>query len=59
MCFSIVAVCRSVAEEQSCKGKLQGCGVPIDHLPGDVQEDAVSLLVRVIQRTVRHEEEVQ
>ena len=54
----IVAVCRRFAEEQSREGELQGGGVAIDHLPGDVQEDAVALLVRVIQRSVRHEEEV-
>lgn len=53
-----VAVCRPIAEEQSRECELQGGGVTIDHLPGDVQEDAVVVLVRVVQRTVRHQEEV-
>jgi len=54
----IVAIGRRFAEEQSCEGELQGGGVAIDHLLGDVQEDAVVVFVRVVQRTVRHEEEV-
>lgn len=57
-CLLIVAVSRCFAEEQPRESELQGGGVPIGHLPGDVQEDAVSLLVRVVQRAVRHEEEV-
>lgn len=54
----IVAVSHCFAEEEPREGELHGGGVAIDHLPGDVQEDAVALLVRVVQRPVRHEEEV-
>ena len=57
-CLLIIAVRRRFAEEQSREGELHGGGVAINHLPRDVQEDAVALLVRVIQRSVRHEEEV-
>ena len=59
ICFSlIVAVCRSFAVEQSRKGELPRSTVTKDQLPGDVQEDAVALLVRVVQRAVRHVKEV-
>ena len=54
----IVAVSRCFAEKQSRESELQGGGVTIDHLSGNVQEDTVPLFVRVVQRAVRHEEEV-
>ena len=54
----IVAVCRRFAEEQTRESELQSGGVTIDHLFWNVQEDAVILFVRVVQRAIRHEEEV-
>ena len=54
----VVAVRRPVAEEQSRECKLQGGGVPIDHLPGNVQEDVDPFLIHVIQGTAWHEEEI-
>ena len=54
----IILVRRRVAEEESGEGKLEGGGVAIDHLAGDVQVVVVVLIVRVVQRTVRHKEEV-
>lgn len=46
--YLIVAVRRRFAEEQSRESELQGGGVAIDHLSGNVQEDASALLVRVV-----------
>lgn len=57
-CLLNVAIRSCFAEEQSRESELQGGSVPIGHLPGDVQEDAVALLVRVVQRAIRHKEEV-
>ena len=54
----IVAVRRRVAEEQPRERELLRDAVPIDLLRRNVQEDAVVVLVRVVQRTVRHHEEV-
>ena len=54
----IIVICGIIAEEQPRESELQGGGVTIDHLFWNVQEDAVILLVRVVQRAVRHEEEV-
>ena len=46
--FLIVAIGRCFAEEQPRESELQGGGVAIDHLLGDVQEDAVVVFVRVV-----------
>lgn len=46
--FLIVAIGRRFAEEQSREGELLGGGVAIDHLLGNVQEDAVVVFVRVV-----------
>ena len=54
----VVTVRRPVTEEQPRERELLRGGVPIDHLPGDVQEDVVALFVLVIQGAVRHEEEI-
>ena len=58
MYYLIVTVCRCITEEQSRKGELLGGGVPIYQLPRNVQENAIVILVRVVQRTIGHEEEV-
>ena len=54
----IVTVRRRTAERQSRERELLRGSVPIDHLPGNVQEDVVPFLVLVIQGAVRHEEEI-
>ena len=54
----IVAERRRTAVEQPRERELQGGGVPIDHLPGNVQENVAPFLVHVFQGAVRHEEEI-
>ena len=54
----IVAERRRTAVEQSRERELQSGSVPIDHLPGYVQEDVAPFLIHVIQGTARHEEEI-
>ena len=54
----IIPIRRPTAEEQPRKGELPGGAVSIYQLFGNVQEDVVALLVRVVQRAVRHQEEV-
>ena len=49
--------CR-VAERQPRERELLGGSVPIDHLPGYVQEDVAPFLIHIFQGTARHEEEV-
>lgn len=56
--LSVVAIRCAVAVEQPREGELPRGAVTIDQLRGNVQEDAVALLVRVVQRAVRHQEEV-
>ena len=45
---SIILVRRRVAEEESGEGELEGGGVAIDHLAGDVQIDGVALVVHIV-----------
>ena len=55
----IVTVRRRAAVEQPRERELLRGGVPIDHLPGNVQENVAPFLVHVFQGAVRHEEEIQ
>ena len=54
----IVTVYCSVAERQPRERELQGGSVPIDRLRRDVQEEVVPFLILIIQRAIRHKEEV-
>lgn len=53
-----IAVCRLAAEKQPCESELQGGGVAIDQLSGNVQVGVQTRLIHIVQRTVRHQEEV-
>lgn len=54
----IVTIFRDIREEQPREGELLRGGVPDDQLRRDVEENPVVVLVRVVQRAVRHQEEV-
>ena len=56
--FLIIAVRRPVTEEQPRERELLRGGVAEDQLTRNVQEYSVVMLIRVVQRTVRHEEEI-
>ena len=53
-----VRVFRIIREEQPREGELLRGRVTIDQLRRDVEENPVVVLVRVVQRTVRHHEEI-
>ncbi len=55
---SLVRVQLFFGDGQAGEGELEGGGVAPDQLRGDVEEDAVVVLVRVVERARRHVEEV-
>ncbi len=54
----VICILRRFTEKQPRERELLRDAVPIDLLRRNVQEDAVVVLVCVVQRTVRHHEEV-
>ena len=55
---SIILIQRSRCDGQAGEGELEGGVVAVNHLRGDVKEDAVVVLVHIVERARRHVEEV-
>ena len=56
--LSLITIQRRLGDGESCEGELEGGGVAPDQLRVDVEEDAVVVPVRVVERARRHVEEV-
>ena len=56
--LSIVFKLRFLGDGQAGEGELAGGGVAVNQLRGDVEEDAVVILVHIVERARRHVEEV-
>ncbi len=56
--LSIILIQRSRCDGQAGEGELEGGGVAVNQLRGDVEEDAVVVLVHIVERARRHVEEV-